>query len=302
MLKIHNSDRGKKAAEIWRTACILYNLLQIDLSDYPEGNVISKTSRQRRVLKGHFVKTYEYHYENIDIKGKGQFHLPIKSKFKRVPKDKENLWNLRNRIIYRNQVMDKIQFLEKQMKNLLKDINIYKNSREKLDTAEEIMQLAAKAMRHQKDFETCKKQAKKRLLSGFNDENGWNKFFDSNKNIITNLGESVRSKNECLFANKLNELHIYYIYEMIINDEMAPDFTIFVNDEVFYIELLGMMDLEDYRTKLSDKLVKYKKANIVPGENLLLIDMTTGLDMRRIESIITDLFVGKVPTEIVKAG
>ena len=188
------------------------------------------------------------------------------------------------------------------MENQLKYLNIYKNSREKLDTAEEIMQLAAQAMRHQKDFEACKRQAKKRLLGGSNDDNGWNKFFDSNKNIVTNLGEFVRSKNECLFANKLSELHIYYIYEMIINDEMAPDFTIFINDEVFYIELLGMMDCEDYRAKLSDKLVKYKNTNIIPGENLILIDMTDGLDMRRIESIITDLFVGNVPADIIKAG
>ena len=314
MLCMHNSDRGKKAAELWRVACTLYNLLQIDLSRFPEGSVILKNSRQRRTLKSGVVKIYGYHYENLDVKGVGQFHLPVKIKFKRGkrvvtpacdandPKVQENLWDMRQRILYRKEIEERIEYLEKRARDLIHGVNLYKNSREELETLEEILRLAGMAMRRQGEFEEYKRKAKKRLLAGADAESGWNKFYAMEKEIVTNLGETVRSKNECLFANKLNELGIGYVYEMIINGELAPDFTVFIQNEVFYIEVLGMMDQEEYREKLQEKIEKYRRVNILPGENLVLIDMTRKIDMQKIGRILTGLFAGQVPAEIVSAG
>lgn len=314
MFRIHNSDQGKIAGELWQAACTLYKHLQIDLSKYPEGNVISKTSRQRRILKSGEIRVYEYHYENTDVKGVGQFHLPVKIKFKRGkrevtpaydandPKIPENLWDMRQRILYRIEIEERIKYLKKQAEGLIRKVNLYKNSREQLETLEAILQLAGRAMRRQGEYEECKRKAKKRLLSGADAESGWNKFYAAEKGIVTNLGETVRSKNECLFANKLNELGIGYVYEMIIGDEIAPDFTVFIQNDVFYIEVLGMMEQEEYREKLQEKIEKYRRFNIVPGENLVLIDMTRKIDMRQIERILTGLFAGHVPAGVVAAG
>lgn len=314
MLHMHNSDRGKKAAELWRVACSLYNLLQIDLSGYPKGTVISKNSRQRRTLKSGVTKIYTYHYENADVAGVGQFHLPVKIKFKRGkrvvtpaydandPKIPENLWDMRQRILYRREIEGRIEYQEKRAKELIQGLNLYKNSREELETLEAMLELAGRAMRRKGEYEACKRRAKKRLLTGTDEESGWNKFYGMEKGIVTNLGETVRSKNECLFANKLNELGIGYVYEMIIGDEVAPDFTVFIQKEVFYIEVLGMMEQDEYREKLEEKIEKYRRLNIVPGENLVLIDMTRKIDMQKIGRILTGLFAGQVPAEIVAAG
>ena len=316
MLKSHMSDRGERAAELWQASCILFNLSKIDLEKYPKGSVITKHSRQQRVLKGGRVKIYHYYYENIDLEGAGQFHLPVKIKFARGkkvvspaedpnnPEVRENLWNIRNGILYRKDLESKLRYYEDRVRTLIRQLDFLKNSREERTAFQEIMMLAGRAMSRKADFEECRKQAQRRLLGGQkqNGTNGWNRYFNNEGPIVTNLGEAVRSKNECLFANKLSELAVPYLYEMIVHDELVPDFTVFIRSEVLYVELLGKMDSQDYRERLAEKLARYRQLNIVPGQNLLLIDMTEGLDMRKLERYITGLFAGRIPDQIVKAA
>ena len=76
-MRYHESDRGKRASELWRDACCLHHLLQINLERYPKGNVIRKQSVQKRVLRDGKEKTYTYYYENVDVWGEGQYHLPV---------------------------------------------------------------------------------------------------------------------------------------------------------------------------------------------------------------------------------
>lgn len=293
-MNFHVSDRGRRAAQLWQAACALFNLLQIDLSSYPQGSVITKNSHQRRKLKSGAVKYYTYHYENIDIKGGGQFHLPVKMKGK-TPAG--SLWETRNRILYRNNTENRIRYLDRQIQSLITNVNYCQSSSSAQVTYDSIMALAGQAMRCRSAYEACRKRAQKQLLGS-----SWQNFFDASKRIVTNLGESVRSKNECLFANKLTELGIPYLYEMIINNEVAPDFTLFLNDRVIYIELLGMMHDDEYRERLNGKISKYCKLNILPGKNLLLIDMTTRIDMRHLENLIMELFSGSIPEYIVPAA
>ena len=86
---------------------------------------------------------------------------------------------------------------------------------------------------------------------------------------------------------------------MLLENEVAPDFTVFIGETVYFIELLGMMDRQDYRERLAEKLEIYKRMKILPGERLVLIDMTKGLDMRRLEKILRGLFVGEVSAEVL---
>ena len=102
-----------------------------------------------------------------------------------------------------------------------------------------------------------------------------------------------------MFANKLREMGIPYLYEVLLENEVAPDFTVFIGETVYFIELLGMMDRQDYRERLAEKLEIYKRMKILPGERLVLIDMTKGLDMRCLEKILRGLFVGEVSAEVL---
>ena len=98
-MRYHESDRGKRASELWKDACCLHHLLQINLERYPKGTVIRKHSVQKRVLRDGKEKTYSYYYENVDVWGEGQYHLPVKRKWR----PKERLWDLRCKVLCRKE-------------------------------------------------------------------------------------------------------------------------------------------------------------------------------------------------------
>ncbi len=289
-MRYHVSDRAKRAAKVWKDACCLYNLLQIDLERYPKGNVILKKSRQRRILRDGTVKLYIYRYENVDIYGGGQFHLPVKRKYEEGDPEKD-LWNLRNRVIYRIRLENRLEYLRRQVENEIRDLQVFKGSKEAAETFEEILRLAGEAAGRREKCEAYRKRANRKLFG--REESG------EDGRLITDLGESVRSKNECLFAGKLREMGIPYIYELGLRGEVTPDFTVFIGQEIYYIELLGMMERENYRERLAEKIETYKRMKIFPGKRLILIDMTEGADMRHLEKIVRDLFAGVVPAGIV---
>ena len=83
--------------------------------------------------------------------------------------------------------------------------------------------------------------------------------------------------------------------------EQRPDFTIFIGEEMYFVELLGMMDREEYREELEERLERYRRMKIYPGERLVLIDMTEGVDMRHVEEVLRGLCIGKASPGIEAA-
>ena len=65
--------------------------------------------------------------------------------------------------------------------------------------------------------------------------------------------------NECLFANKLREMNIPYLYEMSVGGGVLPDFTLFIEDKVYFVELFGKLNDKVYREKQKEKIKKYEK-------------------------------------------
>ena len=130
--------------------------------------------------------------------------------------------------------------------------------------------------------------------------NGYVSFYEPNGLIVTDLGEAVRAKNECLFANKLKVMGIPYLYEMNVGGGVVPDFTIFLEDGVRFVELLGMMNDEKYREDQEVKIVKYKQMGIRLGSQLVLIDTTMGISMPEIEKILLDITENGAPQGIVE--
>lgn len=292
-MKIHCSDRAKRKAEVWECACLLFRLRQIDLSRFERGNIIVKKSFQKRVLKDGTVRIYEYHYENVDIFGKGQIHLPVRGKKRHNPKDPK--WQVRDGIRYRNDIEFRTKNAEKRLQTAIQELNSYKKSTEKLETFENVMDLVQRAMGNKEKYQKIQ-----------NEEAQWRKRYgriseyEVDGLIVTDLGEEVRSKNECLFANELQEMNIPYLYEMNIGGGVVPDFTLFIEDKVYFVELLGMMDKEDYRENQMEKIKKYDEMDIFVGDQLVLIDVTMGFNVPIIKGILTRIVAKKLPVKIVK--
>ena len=281
-MSAHCSERKKAKAEMWKSGCTLYSLQQIDLSHFEQGNIIVKKSQQKRVLANGEERIYSYHYENIDVFGKGQFHLPVKGKKRRDSNDP--VWEIRDRIEYRKDIELRIKNATQQLDNAIAVVNSFKKSTEKLTTVESVMESVRKSMENKDSYVQIKRETEQNRR-----KSGYISFYEPNGLIVTDLGEEVRSKNECLFANKLKEMGIPYLYEMNVGGGVVPDFTIFLEDGVRFVELLGMMNDEKYREDQKVKIVKYEQMGIHLGSQLVLIDTTMGISMPEIERILLDI-------------
>ncbi|MBS3117825.1 ATP-binding domain-containing protein, partial [Candidatus Woesearchaeota archaeon] len=99
-----------------------------------------------------------------------------------------------------------------------------------------------------------------------------NVFFEQNLIHRTINGIFMRSKSEVIIGNILESKKIEYTYErkLIGNDgaERYPDFTIEDEDSgnMYYWEHLGMLGMESYRKKWTDKLNWYKEQDILTVE------------------------------------
>lgn len=291
-MKVHCSDREKRKVDVWESACLLFRLQQIDLSRFERGNIIVKRSFQKRVLSDGSVKVYEYHYENIDIFGKGQIHLPVRGKKRHNPNDPR--WRMRDGIRYRNDIEFRIKNATIKLEKAIQELNSYKKSTENLETIEDVMISVRRAMGNKEKYRRIQKEREEQRCR--------NKSFSEYEIdglIVTDLGEEVRSKNECLFANKLREMNIPYLYEMSIGGGVVPDFTLFIEDKVYFVELLGMMEKDDYRAAQAEKIKKYEAMNIFLGGQLIFIDVTMGFSTPIIKGILNRIVADSVPTEIV---
>lgn len=116
--------------------------------------------------------------------------------------------------------------------------------------------------------------------------------------IVTERGESVRSKSEKIIADKLYMLGIPYRYEYPLvlgcNLTVYPDFTILKMPErkEVYFEHFGMLDDEEYFDKMLVKLNTYEKNGIYLGVNLFVSYETSRspLNIKALNSQLRELF------------
>lgn len=135
--------------------------------------------------------------------------------------------------------------------------------------------------------------------------------------IKTNRGDLVRSKSECLIANKLDSMGIPYRYEYphilkatknILKKNpdgkthidssqckiiFYPDFTILgPGRHEIIIEHFGMMDNPDYSKRVVQKMNIYAQNGYFPGDNFLATYETENcpFDIKIFEKMILNLF------------
>lgn len=105
----------------------------------------------------------------------------------------------------------------------------------------------------------------------------------------TQKGERVRSKSEVMIANELSTAGLPYLYELPFKVEggvLHPDFSVLrISDrQVVRWEHIGLMDYEEYRNEVIERLRKYASRGVVIG-NGLIITIETALHPLNIEDI-----------------
>ena len=110
-------------------------------------------------------------------------------------------------------------------------------------------------------------------------------------------GEPMRSKSEVIIANELLNAGVSYSYEQPLSatdgTTRYPDFTIEDAESgiTYYWEHCGMLHVEQYRQRWEQKLVWYRKQNILPveeeGKLIVTVDSDRGgIDSQGIKALI----------------
>ena len=110
-------------------------------------------------------------------------------------------------------------------------------------------------------------------------------------------GEYVISKSEVILADYLYLHRIPYEYEKPLpleNTTYYPDFTLFVNDKVYYLEHLGMLTDAKYRSDWRRKRLAYNRNGIIEGVNLICTREICGaIDMQEIDRTFREMHIIK---------
>jgi len=328
LVKYHESDRGKNLLFLERYMGQLY-LLQEEMKkfvDYPRGTIITKVTRRVYRSKTKGVREYANFYDNLDVDGK-QFHISknkkqyaekeMREKYGEYdPNDyniKENLPGIRDKLKYKKYIEESAEKLRKLTKEIRNRLNFGKCRQEKELTKEEAESLGRKyrdgmsyteMRREEKMRKTmiARYGTKEQIAQEFNNAGQMAFYLCDGKMIETKRGEPVRSRAELLVAEILNALEVPYVYEYYVREAgLSCDFLIYLGGEKYYLEVLGMMDQEEYRRRWKEKTKLYYMHGIKAGKNLVVLDLTERdyLDVKWIEAIICGLALGNVPAEAV---
>ena len=136
---------------------------------------------------------------------------------------------------------------------------------------------------------------------------------DKNFKVYTCANDIVRSKNEGFVADYLHSENIDYMYEYKLNLKsrkigdytkqivLKPDFTIFTDKGVFYIEFLGKMDDEDYSNEWQRRKTEYDINGIKIGKNLICFSCSDAqeINCNKLKQVIHEIKLGNIPQNIV---
>lgn len=118
--------------------------------------------------------------------------------------------------------------------------------------------------------------------------------YPNNFPIVTERGETVRSKSEKILADIFFKHHIPYIYEpqMILQHGKVayPDFFLLnvVHRKTYVFEHFGMMDNPEYAQGVTEKINLYEENNYWYGDNLLysMETSTRPLNIKNVEALV----------------
>lgn len=246
--------------------------------------------RLERILQKEITKLPEGYLISEEIRGKSRYYWreDKKSPRKYLPMGKAKLIQGLGQRGYDEKLLKKVQ---KQIRVLEMMVNRYHP--EELEDCYFTLKNGRKKLVHNHVLSETE------LIEQWKNEEYEGMRNDSEKHLVTERGENVRSKSEMLIATKLDKLKIPYKYEKALYLEgygtVYPDFTIFIpkiNEEV-YLEHLGMMDDVMYVMRNIQKIQAYEKNGYYLGEKLFLTYETGEhpLDVRHVEKLLRHYFI-----------
>jgi hypothetical protein len=114
-----------------------------------------------------------------------------------------------------------------------------------------------------------------------------NNFEDAKVHQTLKDGVKVRSKSEVIIANMLYERNIPFEYEKPATADdrsFLPDFTIKMNDKIWYWEHLGMLAIKEYREHWEEKRAWYEKhfpGQLITTEESAQLSVDADLKIRK---------------------
>ena len=136
--------------------------------------------------------------------------------------------------------------------------------------------------------------------------------------MLTEGGELVQSKNECIVANMLKGLGAEYYYEKPLSLKpkkdgspvvLHPDFTVKAGRKEIYIEILGMLENEEYAASWEYRAAAYRINGIRLGENLAALSFPNGengrsqeIDCPKLKKRLKEIVNGIVPGDVENCG
>lgn len=297
--EIYETKSAQIQKSLYIQAFIKYEELKNNNGLCPiKGTLVQKKQLRKREGK---IYRYTYHYlqvsEYVDGTCKTRQHY--------IPK--ENVAQVKEALQQRGKVdahAELAAFLQETEKQLQKYIR--KGLLPDMETLEKQAKLTYEAYRQ------AKEHRQQQVASA--QENSVYK-------IVTEAGELVVSKNECIIANMLYHKGIPYFYEKPLPLKprrdgkpvvLHPDFTVRVGGKEIYIEILGMMTKEEYATSWEYRLATYKVNGIRLGENLVALKFPSAeqgqevdcwkVDCRRISQMLDAILKNKLPQDVVDCG
>ena len=118
---------------------------------------------------------------------------------------------------------------------------------------------------------------------------------DQSHTLLTNRGESVRSKSEVIIANVLDQMGLAYKYECMYQFgswQTAPDFTVFNERDglLYYIEYFGMMDDAEYQRDALKKISRYQQTPDANRFIYIFESKDAPMNMKAIENLLRVYF------------
>lgn len=216
---------------------------------------------------------------------------------------KENVLLTKKKIEQREIFIDEINLLKKNINRLKNNLNLYKNKtqHEITDTyieklGKQYVDLKNRIYVHNREREhkinIARTGTSDASTSEFASETQKIFYAMDGRIIETYAGESVRSKNELIIANIMKRIGVLYMYEYFVQDiGQNCDFVFLAGGKIYYLEVLGMMENEQYRQRWENKEKIYKRIGLINGDKLIVLNLSANenLEERKIEQLFYDI-------------
>jgi len=121
--------------------------------------------------------------------------------------------------------------------------------------------------------------------------------FNQAGEYVTDLGEQVRSRAECLLANALNKMGLKYHYEELLvlknGQKRYPDFKVAhpKTGVFYYIEFFGMMDDPEYSVNALGRIAEYAADPVFPQMIYIFDHKDVGFSNVSVNNILKTVFL-----------